>query len=166
MQIDFVQKILKRTVEMMFESWKKMIFEIVSLPEYRLLVLHSFWLQQKNFNKILGQKFHVWCCCCCCCCSWIIFEKAFLTIFWQVYRTKNEKCHSCKSGHSSNSKFFSLFNDTKLSPSGLSNSTTISNFWKSIDVLSRINFTQKLPKTITWKLHNTSKQQDSFEHNF
>ena len=43
---------------------------------------------------------------------------------------------------------------------------TISNFWKSIDVLSRINFTQKLPKTITWKLHNTSKQQDSFEHNF
>ena len=57
MQIDFVQKILKRTVEMMFESWKKMIFEIVSLPEYRLLVLHSFWLQQKNFNKILGQSF-------------------------------------------------------------------------------------------------------------
>ena len=93
-------------------------------------------------------------------------RKHFLTIFWQVYRTKNEKCHSCKSGHSSNSKFFSLFNDTKLSPSGLSNSTTRSNFWKSIDVLSRINFTQKLPKTITWKLHNTSKQQDSFEHNF
>ena len=55
-------------------------------------------------------------------------RKHFLTIFWQVYRTKNEKCHSCKSGHSSNSKFFSLYNDSKLSPSGLSNSTTRSNF--------------------------------------